>query len=153
MRSILSFLDSAPFAGLLLIGLIVGGIAWSGERQAVTEEDRTKADSRQAESFAGGDAKRGAALYRQNCASCHRTDQRGRCMAPSLLGVTRRMSDEEIVAHAREIGEMMCCARHIGKITDEEFADVVAFLHAVDGDAKLRRGIERSGGRGCCCSR
>jgi hypothetical protein len=75
-------------------------------------------------------------------------------MAPSLVGVTRHMTDEAIVAHARKIGETMCCARHIRNLTDAEFTDIVAYFHAVDTDPPVRRPAERAGGgSGCCCSR
>ena len=67
-------------------------------------------------------------------------------MAPSLLGVTRRMTDDAIVAHARRIGETMCCAWHIGKISDAEFADIVAYFYAVDRDPEeARRAAVRQG--------
>ena len=73
-------------------------------------------------------------------------------MAPSLLGVTRRMTDDAIVAHARRIGETMCCARHIGKISDAEFADIVAYFYAVDRDPEVgRRAAGARGKGGCCC--
>jgi hypothetical protein len=64
------------------------------------------------------------------------------------------MSDEGIVAHARKIGETMCCARHIRSLTDADFADIVAYFHAVDTDASVKRAAERAGGAtGCCRSR
>jgi hypothetical protein len=75
-------------------------------------------------------------------------------MAPSLLGVTRHMGDEAIVAHARKIGETMCCARHIGHLTDADFADILAYFHAVDRDPAVRRRAEQAPARGgCCCGR
>ena len=58
--------------------------------------------------FAGGKWQNGETLFGKNCASCHGPNLEGRCMAPSLLGVTRRMTDDAIVAHARRIGETMC---------------------------------------------
>ena len=75
-------------------------------------------------------------------------------MAPSLLGVTKHKSDKAIVAHARKIGETMCCARHIRNLNDREFADIVAFFHAVDNDPAVRRRVEgTTSGGGCCCFR
>ena len=75
-------------------------------------------------------------------------------MAPSLRGVTGHRTDEAIVAHARKIGETMCCARHIRGLTDGDFADIVAYFHAVDRNAAVRRRADQAGaGRGCCCSR
>jgi hypothetical protein len=73
-------------------------------------------------------------------------------MAPSLLDVTKHMTDEAIVAHARKIGETMCCARHIRGLTDGEFADILAYFHAVDQDPAVRRRAAQAGaGGGCCC--
>jgi hypothetical protein len=75
-------------------------------------------------------------------------------MAPSLVGVTRHMTDEAIVAHARKSGEAMCCARHIRNLTDAEFSDIVAYFHAVDTDPAVKRRAGRAGGSvGCCCPR
>jgi hypothetical protein len=75
-------------------------------------------------------------------------------MAPSLQGVTRNMTDESIVTHAKKVGEAMCCARHILKLTDDDFADIIAYFHVVDGDSTARRRVERTGGdASCCCSR
>jgi hypothetical protein len=69
------------------------------------------------------------------------------------VGITGHMRDEAIVAHARKIGETMCCARHIRNLTDAEFTDIVAYFHAVDTDPGVKRRAERaSGGSGCCCS-
>lgn len=104
------------------------------------------------ERFAGGNWQRGETLYHQNCASCHRADLKGRGMAPSLLGVTQHMEDEEIVAHARRIGETMCCARHLRNIGDREFADIVAYFHAVDRDPRVRSEAAEAGSGGSCCS-
>jgi quinoprotein glucose dehydrogenase len=40
----------------------------------------------------------GEATYRQNCAGCHGLDRKGKGMAPSLLGLTNRMLDDEAVS-------------------------------------------------------
>lgn len=124
-----------PLAGCFLVSAVA----------AATPSDRS-------ERFAGGSERRGETLYRQNCASCHRADLKGRGMAPSLLGVTRHMRDAEIVAHARMIGETMCCARHIRQLTDREFADIVAYFHAVDRDPGARRAAAQAGSGMSCCS-
>ena len=106
------------------------------------------------ERFGGGTWRRGERLYRQNCASCHSTNLKGRGMAPALLDVTRRMADEAIVAHARKIGEAMCCARQVLMLTDDDFADIIAYLHAVCSDSTVRHRADRLGGDApCCCSR
>lgn len=98
-------------------------------------------------SAAKDDFKRGEALYRQNCAKCHGGDLKGRGMAPSLIGVTEHMTDEEIVAHARMIGDTMCCARNILKLTDSEFDDILAYFHAVD-DGKVKVRERKASARG-----
>jgi hypothetical protein len=64
------------------------------------------------------------------------------------------MGDEAIVSHAQKIGETMCCARHIGKLTDADFADILAYFHAVDTDPAVKRRAQgQSPGVGCCCGR
>jgi mono/diheme cytochrome c family protein len=104
--------------------------------------------------FTGGTWRTGEALFRQNCASCHGPNLKGHCMAPSLVGVTGHMTDTAIVAHARKIGETMCCARHIRHLSDRDFADIVAFFHAVDNDPAVRRRLKgATSGSGCCCFR
>lgn len=126
-----------PVGTLSLAGVLVAGsVALAGVREA---------------RFSAGSWQRGETLYRRNCAGCHRTDLQGRGMAPSLLGVTRHMEDEQVVAHARRIGETMCCARHILRLTDAQFADIVAYFHAVDRDPGVRRRATRAAvGTGCC---
>lgn len=110
--------------------------------------------SDQSERFASGLWQRGERLYEQNCASCHGTNLKGRGMAPPLLGVTGHMTDSGIVSHARKVGEKMCCARHILRLTDDEFADIIAYFHAIDGDAAVRRRVDQArSGVACCCSR
>lgn len=84
-------------------------------------------------------AKSGERLYRQNCAMCHKVDATGMCMAPSLIGVTERMDDEEIIKHARKIGRSMCCAQHILKLTDQEFENIVAHLHTLNANLPKQR--------------
>jgi mono/diheme cytochrome c family protein len=136
----------ASFVGLVLAAVAVNAVALAG-RQAPAAPAATKG-----ERFAGGEWAQGETLYRANCARCHGPNLAGKCMSPSLLGVTRRMTDSAIVAHARKIGETMCCARHLRAVTDREFADIVAYFHAVDKDPAVRRRAERAGaGSGCCC--
>lgn len=62
---------------------------------------------------------------------CHRLDARGMCMAPSLVGVTERMSVKQIAAHARKIADEMMCARSIKTLTDKDFADIAAYLRTL----------------------
>lgn len=146
-RSLILF----PVVGLLLIASVVIAVVLAGPQRAAFATDNTVAD--QKGRFTGGKWQQGETLYRQNCASCHRPNLKGRCLAPSLVGVTGHMTDEAIVAHARKIGETMCCARHIRNITDAEFSDIVAYFHAADTDPSVKRRAERAGGGGCCCSR
>ena len=104
--------------------------------------------------FAGGRWQRGETLYGQNCARCHRADLTGRCMAPSLRDVTKHISDKAIVAHARKIGADDVLRRQIGDLSDGEFADIVAYFHAVDEDPAVGRCAGKAGaGGGCCCGR
>ena len=131
---------SSLFAGFFLVATVAVALAGKQETKA-----------RPGGRFAGGDWRQGEILYRQNCAMCHSANLQGRCMAPSLVGVTRHMTDDAIVAHARMIGEKMCCARHIRKLSDDEFADIIAFFHAVDENLTVRQ--RAAGGRGGCCGR
>lgn len=104
--------------------------------------------------FSGGEWRSGETLFEENCAKCHGANLNGGMMAPSLLDVTRRMRDEAIVAHARKIGGTMCCARNILNLTDAQFGDIIAFLHAVDSDSAVTRQVANlQNGGACCCSR
>jgi hypothetical protein len=58
--------------------------------------------------------------------------------------MTGRRSDEAVVAHARKIGRTVCCARQIGKLTDRDFADIVAYFRAVDRDPAVRPRAEQA---------
>jgi mono/diheme cytochrome c family protein len=141
-----------PLVGLLLSGPKVVAAVLTGPQRAESAPDSTAVDQRGR--FTSGKWQQGETLYRQNCASCHAPNLQGRCMAPSLVGITGHVADEAIVAHARKIGEAMCCARHIRNITDAQFTDIIAYFHAVDTDPAVKRRAERAGGSGgCCCSR
>jgi len=83
---------------------------------------------------------RGKDLFRDYCAMCHRLDATGMCMAPSLIGVTNRMSTKEIAAHSRKIAEEMMCARPIKKLSDRDFEEIVEYLKTLDS----RRNEENS---------
>jgi len=74
---------------------------------------------------------RGKELFRDHCAKCHGLEARGKGMVPSLIGVTERMSTKAIAAHARMIGERMCCAASIKKLSDENFSDIVEYLETL----------------------
>jgi cytochrome c len=146
-----SSLILSPLIGLPLIGSVVVAVLLAGPLRAEFAPDSTGVDQRGR--YTGGKWQQGETLYRQNCARCHAPNWQGRCMAPSLVGVTRHMTDEAIVAHARKIGETICCARHIRSLTDAEFTDIVAYFHAVDTDPAVKRRAEREGGSECCCNR
>jgi mono/diheme cytochrome c family protein len=160
MRPRLRSLIPLSLVGLSLAGITAiasdpaGPQARQGPHRAGPATNSAGIAADQPGRFAGGARRRGETLYRQNCSSCHGADLSGRGMAPSLVGVTRHMTDEGIVAHARMIGQMMCCARHIRNIADGEFADIVAYFHAVDSGPVTRRrhAGQASGGMRCCCS-
>ena len=141
-------------AVLLLTAAAVMAVALGKPGPSKSDAEQADAASDRQGRFAGGKWQQGETLFRQNCAKCHGSNLAGRCMAPSLVGVTGRMTDGAIVAHARKIGETMCCAKHIRSLTDAEFRDIVAYFHAVDTDPAVKRRAERAGGSvGCCCSR
>jgi len=76
-------------------------------------------------------------------------------MAPALVGVTDRMSDKEIISHARSLSQRMCCARHLARISDDDFKEIVGYLHTLKPGAATEKGsrtLDR-GARGCCCGR
>ncbi len=84
-----------------------------------------------------GSVQRGRQLFVANCASCHGMDARSGCpMVPSLIGVTERMSDEKIIAHARGLANPMCCARHLARLNDGNYRDIVAYLHTMEPSEK-----------------
>jgi mono/diheme cytochrome c family protein len=152
MPSSRSFVILSSAAGFLLVLTVAVTVAPAGPARAEPVSGRTTTDK--SKPLTGGKWQSGEVLYRQNCASCHGPNLQGRCMAPSLVGVTRHLTDKNIVAHARKIGEKMCCARHIRTLTDAEFTDIVSYFHAIDTDRGVRRRAERAGrGAGCCCSR
>ena len=104
--------------------------------------------------FAGGQWQRGETLFEENCAKCHGANLRGGMMAPSLVDITKRMSDEGIVAHARKIGATMCCAQNILNLSDAQFGDIIAFLHADDSDSAVKGQVAKLGNGGMCgCTR
>jgi cytochrome c2 len=81
-----------------------------------------------------GDAERGAQTFQaKNCAKCHATEQTAeKKMGPNLYGVF----DPKIHGHAMTQGDVVYQVKHGGKkmppygshITDQELADVVAYL-------------------------
>jgi mono/diheme cytochrome c family protein len=138
-------------AGLFL--LIAGSVAARPTSQPSRVDPSTTGPNTEVPAsgpYANGDDRRGRGLYAQNCAMCHGGNLEGRCMAPSLLGITDRMTDNAIVDHSRKIGQTMCCARHIGKLTDAQFADILAYFRAIDaGKARPDNAANRR--RGSCC--
>lgn len=73
-------------------------------------------------------------------------------MAPSLIGVTGRMTDVQIIAKARQVGRTMCCARSILDLSDSQLHEITAFLHAADSSPNLSPRQEKAGGSMGCCS-
>jgi cytochrome c553 len=125
------------------------------EKQSVSpgasREQPTRVPVAETGRFNGGHWQSGQTLFEENCAKCHGASLKGRMMAPSLLDVTRRMSDKAIVAHARKIGDTMCCARSILNLSDAQFGDIVAFLHAVTANSVVRSQVAQLGNGGACC--
>ena len=104
--------------------------------------------------FAGGKWQNGETLFREELHRCHGPNLEGHAWPRRCWASPERMTDNAIVAHARRIGETISpCARHIGKISDAEFADIVAYFYAVDRDPEVGRGAAGARGKGGCCCR
>jgi mono/diheme cytochrome c family protein len=91
---------------------------------------------------------RGRELFIANCAMCHGINAQSHCpMVPSLVGVTQRMSGEEIIAHARGLADRMCCARHLKRLTDADFHAILAFLRTLAPNSGSRSHPMPEGGK------
>lgn len=73
-----------------------------------------------------GDAARGEAKYQMVCAGCHGAEGGGIARAPGLAGRVHGLADDAVV-HVMLNGRGGMPAK---RITDQEAADVLAFLRA-----------------------
>jgi mono/diheme cytochrome c family protein len=94
----------------------------------------------------------GRRLFAANCASCHGAGATCACMkAPALAGVTERMSDREIVSHARGLARRLCCARHLARVSEDDFRAIVAYLHTLKPAPAEGGPSSAPSVPGCCC--
>ena len=79
--------------------------------------------------FTSAQALRGGGLYNENCASCHGPDFLGDEMAPSIAGDDFIVFWTEVpVGSLFERIKVSMPADGPGRLTDEEYVDVVAYL-------------------------
>ena len=79
--------------------------------------------------FTSAQARRGGQLYNQNCVSCHGQDFKGDEMAPSIAGNDFIVFWTEVpVGSLFERIKVSMPADGPGRLTDEEYVDVVAYL-------------------------
>lgn len=84
--------------------------------------------------YTDGQAKRGEAIYRKECAECHREDLRGQEMAPGLVGVAfsfrwRGLSLNDLFTGLRYTMPQAMP----GSLTAQSYVDLVAYLLSVNG--------------------
>lgn len=77
-----------------------------------------------------------------------RRESEGRRVGAPLLDVTRRMSDEAVVARARKIGDTMCCAGNILNLVRRAVWRYHAFLRAVDTNSAVSSRVAKLGNGG-----
>jgi mono/diheme cytochrome c family protein len=73
-----------------------------------------------------GDATNGAAVYEENCASCHAADGSGG-IGPSMQGIVAEEGPEEVVDVILEGEDSM---PSFSDLADQDIADVVAYLES-----------------------
>ena len=79
--------------------------------------------------FTSAQARRGGELYNQSCVSCHGPDFKGDEMAPSIAGNDFIVFWTEVpVGSLFERIKVSMPADGPGRLTDEEYVDVVAYL-------------------------
>jgi len=81
-------------------------------------------------SFAGGDARRGGALFTEACGACHGLEGRGGTIGVNLVDKPRLYRAPEFAAIVRA-GKGRMPAYEL--LTDEQLADLIAFLRGVPG--------------------
>jgi len=73
----------------------------------------------------GGDAASGKTVFNSNCAACHPDGKQG--VGPSLVGVTGKMTPEELTGQIRD-GKGVMPGFPASKISDAQLGDLIAFL-------------------------
>ena len=119
-------------AGLALMGVSVSGLATetatgTGELapSVLQETTSTVLDG----VFSAAQARRGSRTYSQNCESCHGPDLRGGEMAPSVAGSDFIVFWVDVPVGALfERIKVSMPEDAPGRLSDEEYTDVVAFL-------------------------
>jgi mono/diheme cytochrome c family protein len=80
--------------------------------------------------FAGGDAKRGLAVYTSSCASCHGPDARGAAVGTNLV-------DRPVLYRAAEFAEVVKKGRNrmpeTPNVRDADIASLLAYLRSLRG--------------------
>ena len=117
------------FAWILVIGLAFGTVsaAATGERARVglQETASTVLDG----VFSASQGGRGSKIYTQNCESCHGPEAKGGELGPSLAGSDFIMFWTDLsVGSLFERIKLSMPQDEPGRLTDEEYTDVVAYL-------------------------
>ena len=108
-------------------GLATGTVAAAGEGARVGLQETTSSVLDGV--FTAAQARRGRRVYTQNCESCHGPELKGGEMAPSVAG-----SDFIVFWTELPVGSLFERIRVSmpedgpGRLTDEEYTDVVAYL-------------------------
>ena len=83
-----------------------------------------------------GDATAGATVYADNCASCHGTDATGGS-GPAIAGMGETEEMAEVILEGE--GDMTAFD---GVISDQDIADVIAYVQSLYGSPEGRRARE-----------
>ena len=142
------FLVSLLLAEVVGTAVMVAALALPSPAQPTTEGTAAHKSR-----FAGGKWQNGETLFGKNCASCHGPNLEAGPHGPVVAG---RHPWHDGRRHRRprseDRGDDGRLAPHIGKISDAEFADIVAYFYAVDRDPEVgRRAAGARGKGGCCC--
>ncbi|MBW3667808.1 MAG: cytochrome c [Actinobacteria bacterium] len=111
----------------------------------------TTGPSAAVQAVAEGDADAGAEVYRANCAMCHGADAAGMMgMHPALRGAVDRLTVEGVEVTVRNGRATMPPMPAFGsRLSDEEIADVIAYIDALpDGPRNFGPGHEDGMGGG-----
>ena len=109
----------------LATGTVAAAATGEGARVGLQETSSTVRDG----VFTAAQARRGRRVYRQNCEACHGPDLKGAELGPSLAG-----GDFIVFWTELSVGSLFERIRVSmpedgpGRLTDEEYTDVVAYL-------------------------